>query len=384
MKLGIVTRKDENEKWGGDLKALYGICEGLKEIGQEAALGRSAQELKDVDLIFLSSTALDLREEVEEIQKRGQPFGIICFHEDRDKYFGPCLGFAHYMGLCVNQTHNFVSLEQLLDDPEIIHHFSYAQPAFFHENFPILGQAEICIATSPTEKQTLLRDCPQCRAEVVYLDCGITQHQRDDAFLRWTGLKRGEYALQVGRMEPRKNQMATILAMKDLDIPLVFIATKKITTFTPYEKMCVAAIKKWRKAPTLIITQTNESGSEGNFQILNMPDQKILPLPMLLSAYENAGLFVHPAFYELPGLVYLEAARMGIPIIASEWTVVKDYFTDPLDDGIAYVPPHHIQELEALIPKQFGKKVQRNFALPTYQRTKGDVARQFLKLITEI
>ncbi len=383
MKLGIVTRKDEKEKWGGDLKALYGIYQGLKEIGQDVVLAKTAEELKDADFIFLSNSPLDLREDFAAVKKSGRPFGVFCMHEDRVKYYGLCYGFAYYIGLCLN---HFACLDRLFQHPEVAQYFSCAIPEPILGNISILGQADVCIATSPMEKDTLQRDFPECRAEVVYLDCGIPNvGTADDSFLQWTGLKRGEYALQVGRLELRKNQLATVLAMKDLDIPLVFIATKE--TNNSYENMVVDAIKKWRKAPTLMITQTSEPAKEGNLQILSMPGEKILPYSMLISAYQNAGLLIHPAFSELPGLTYLEAAKLGVPIIASDWATIKDYFTDPvtgkytLDDRIAYVEPHHVKDLEALIPKQFGKKIDRNFAHPIFQRKKSDVANDLLKVI---
>ena len=62
---------------------------------------------------------------------------------------------------------------------------------------------------------------------------------------------------------------------------------------------------------------------------------------LLVSAYQNAGLYLHPAFYELPGYVYLEAAKLGTPTIATEWSTLSDYFTNEegdyeLDDRILY------------------------------------------------
>ncbi len=387
MKLGIVTRKDEKEKWGGDLKAIYSIHEGLKEIGQDVLLGKTAEELENVDFVLLSNICCDLKEDFVAIQKMHKSFGVICFHEDRDQYYGPCYGFAHYVGLCLHQPEQL--LEQLFENPEIVYYFSYQSPSFFQENFSILNQAKICIATSQTEKQTLQRDCPECPTEAIQLDCGISDHflkQNDDLFLKWTGLKHKEYILQVARIQPRKNQLATILAMKDLDIPLVFIATET-SIYSSYEKLCFQAIKKWRKAPTIIISQAHENRTDGNLQILKMPNGEILPFSMLVSAYQHAGLMVHPAFCELPGLVYLEAAKLGIPIIASEWTTVKDYFTDPitgrysLDDRISYVLPHHVKILENMILSHFGKKVDKNFIHPIFQRQKSDVAKDLIQSI---
>src|SRR5262249_28259494 len=123
---------------------------------------------------------------------------------------------------------------------------------------------------------------------------------------------------------------------------------------------------------------------EGSLRILQMPQGQKLPQPLLISAYQNAGLNLHPAFCELPGLTCLEAAKLGVPTVASEWTTLRDYFTDPvthaytLDDRITYVSPYHISAITDKIQEQFGKKIDKHFDHPLFHRTKIDVARDFL------
>lgn len=387
MKIGIITRTND-QKWGGDLTALYSIYDGLKTIGEDVIIGRTVEEVLQADFIFLSNTSFDLTGDYQTVKKHGKRYGVIGFHSDRPKYYSPCYGFANFVGLCLEQGRNFYSLEQLFENPDIVEFFSYAPPPMFEENYAILNEAEICIATSPTEAATVRRDSPECRAEVVYLDCGIPDSyvgQKNHSFLEWSGLKEGEYVLQVGRIELRKNQLASVLALRDLDMPLVLIATESF--YPAYEKICLEAIKKLRKAPTFVISQNLPSEKRGSLHILQMPHAQKLPLEMLVSAYQNAGLLLHPAFCELPGLTYLESAKLGVPTVASEWTTIKDYFTDPitqeytLDDRIIYTPPHHINILTDQIKKHFGKKVDTRFAHPIFQRTKADVAADFMRVI---
>lgn len=392
MKIGFVTRKTA-PKWGGDLTAIYSFYEGLKEIGQDVIIGRTVEEVLEADFIFLCNTSFDLSSDYALVQKSGKRFGIVAFHSDHQRYYSPCYAFAHFIGLCLTQQEefSFYRLEQLIENPEILQFFPYFPPPMFEENYPIIKNAEVCIATSPTEAATMQRVSPGCRTEVVYLECGIPDAlvaQKSDALLQWTGLKQGEYVLQVGRIELRKNQLATILAMKDLDMPLVFIATESF--YPPYEQMCLEAIRKWRKAPTLVISQNLKSTHEGNLRVLSMPEGKKLPLEMLVSAYQNAGMYLHPAFCELPGLTYLEAAKLGVPTVASEWTTIKDYFTDPitnkptLDDRILYAPPHHISALKELVLRQFGRKINKNISHPMFRRTKIDVAKDLVTALNRL
>ena len=101
------------------------------------------------------------------------------------------------------------------------------------------------------------------------------------------------------------------------------------------------------------------------------------------------GRHLHPAFCELPGLTYLEAAKLGVPTVASEWTTIRDYFTDPetqqstLDDRIVYASPHHVQRLKELVLQQFGKKFKK-MDHPAFRRTKADIAIELLAAISSI
>ncbi len=389
MRIGIVTNSHDSQ-WSGAMAALASFHKGLLEIGQDAVIGKRACDLPDPDFIFLSNTSCDLRGEAEWIEKRGKPFGVIAFHADRSKYYSPCYGFANFVGLCM-ESPSFYTIDQLIENPDIIDFFSYEPPPLFEGNYPVLERARVCIATAPTEAETLRRDSPGCNAQIIYLESGIPDaavESKNSSFLEWTGLQSGEYVIQVGRIELRKNQLGSILAMKDLDMPLVFIA---LPSYNPtYEEMCLKAILRYRKAPTWVICPHLPTSVQGSLRILQMPDGKQLSEQMLISAYQHAGLHLHPAFCELPGLTYIEGAKLGVPTIASEWATIKDYFTDPqtgaytLDERIVYTPPHHLHTITEQIRTHFGRKFDLHFPHPAFQRKRADVARELMEqLYTE-
>ncbi len=385
-KIGIVTRKNETQKWGGDLTALYSIYDGLKELGQDVHLGRSAKDLSDMDFVFLSNTCLDLEEDYQAVLKTDQRWGIIGFHEDTLRYYSTCYAFANFIALCLAK-HSFFQLDQILSNPNTIDVFSYSPPPFRENNYSILSEAEFCISTSAEEAKTMLRDSPECKPHIVPLHCGIPHTdilENLPEFLSWTGLSRGEYILQVGRMEPRKNQLGSILATRDLDVPLVFIATR--SSSESYLQICIEAIKRWRKAPTFIIHQTISESRSKTLSTLPMPNHEILSSKMLYSAYKNAALYLHPAFCELPGLTCLEAAKFGIPVVASQWSTLQEYFPltsedDPLNNQIAYILPHHILEISKAIEALLGKTTKPPLWHPTFQRTQADIAKDVLSAI---
>src|ERR1700687_2414991 len=103
------------------------------------------------------------------------------------------------------------------------------------------------------------------------------------------------------------------------------------------------AIQRWRKGPTLLLSQTLPEGQLGSLRILPMPGREKLSTSMLQSAFAHAGLHLHPAFYELPGATYFESAILGVPTIASTWTTIDEYFLDPqLDERIEYSLPYDL------------------------------------------
>lgn len=388
-----MTRANEAEKWGGDLVALYAIKEGMEKLGHSVQIGSTTEKIADADFVFLSNTCLDLRACYHFVRLLKKPYGVIGFHEDFIQYFGPSRGFYHYVReILKGNLEEGVpfSLDQLYENPHLIHYYAPPPAKRVLLNYEILKNATVCIANSPTEAQTMRRDCPSCNAQVVYWSSGLAEaieREPHEEFLTFTGLEKRGYLLQVGRFEMRKNQLATILATKDFALPLVFIATATALHSREYLFSCLEAIHKWRKGPTLIVSQELPSCQSGQLTVLQMPQGEKLSPGMLLSAVAHAGLHVHPAFHELPGYTYLESAKLGVPTIASTWTSIRDYFTDEktgeysLDKRIEYCLPYDLPGLTQLVWKKWGESFSQDLSHPAFTRTKVDVAREILRLI---
>lgn len=385
-----MTRANEAEKWGGDLIALYAIKEGMEQLGHQVEIGSTTEKIADADFVFLSNTCLDLRACCHLVRLLGKRYGVIAFHEDFIQYYGPSRGFYHYIREILNESIEEgvpFSLDHLYENPQLIHYYAPPPAKRGLLNYDVLKNAEVCIANSPTEAQTMKRDCPSCNAQVIPWSSGLAEEldrEPNEDFLQLTGLQKKGYILQVGRFEMRKNQLGTLLATKDFDLPLVFIATTTAVHSTEYLFTCLEAIHKWRKGPTLIISQELPSYKSGNLTILQMPGGQKLPRETLLSAFGHAGLHIHPAFHELPGYTYLESAKLGIPTIASTWTSIRDYFTEEktghysLDNRIEYCLPYDLPGLTQLVWKKWGEEFSPDHSHPIFTRTKVDMAREIL------
>jgi glycosyltransferase involved in cell wall biosynthesis len=125
------------------------------------------------------------------------------------------------------------------------------------------------------------------------------------------------FVLCVGRLSPRKNQLALIKAMRDIDIPLVLIGS---VSDGRYAQKCLSAGNKVYYMPF-------------------MPQQK------LASAYAAAKVHAQPSFFETPGLASLEAAMAGCNIVITDRGGTNEYF----NDMAWYCNPNDINSIEAAL-----------------------------------
>lgn len=119
-----------------------------------------------------------------------------------------------------------------------------------------------------------------------------------------------DFVLEVGRIEPTKNQLSLLEALMDYrEIPLVFVGKQN-----DRKKFYVELIKR------LAIKR-------GNTYLINE-----LPQNQLAAYYKAAKVHVLPSFRESPGLVTLEALFYGCNIVTSDerYCPIKYYQFDKL------------------------------------------------------
>ncbi|MCA9669715.1 MAG: glycosyltransferase, partial [Myxococcales bacterium] len=112
-----------------------------------------------------------------------------------------------------------------------------------------------------------------------------------------------DFVLCVGRLENRKNQLTLLAALADEDVPLVFVDSQ--TPQPAYAELC----KRWpRRAPTIFTGRISRAELHG--------------------AFRAARVHALPSWFELPGLVTLEAAWHGVNVVAGSWGTVAEYMGD--------------------------------------------------------
>lgn len=121
----------------------------------------------------------------------------------------------------------------------------------------------------------------------------------------------GPFILNVGNIEPRKNQARLAEAAKALDLPLLLIGRIRDAGY-------------W--------AQVQAVGHSGLRHIGYLDPMQ----PALPSAYAACSVFALPSLLETPGLAALEASAQGAPLVVTEVGSTREYFGTTCH----YVEPH--------------------------------------------
>lgn len=168
----------------------------------------------------------------------------------------------------------------------------------------LLTWSTMVVPNSHLEKEHLMR-CFQVRDEQKFhvvpnaVEAGI---QADpDVFVKQYSIH--DFILCVGRFEERKNQLNLIRALRDVDIPLVFIGG-----CPAHQQAYLAECRRAVKQGKLVL-------------FLDQLEQKDV-----FNAMAAAKVHVLPSWWENTGLVNLEAVVLGCNVVSTVNAPVDEYF----------------------------------------------------------
>jgi glycosyltransferase involved in cell wall biosynthesis/Tfp pilus assembly protein PilF len=285
---------------GGDTVVLEKLRDGLMSRGWDAVVDVDAmQDPKQFDLVHLFNFAtVDYtRELAQRAHTAGIPYVVTTLYEDLPDFHNQSHAVASRLVEYVNRGQNNDWWLSACTDSSAVPRAPRFQCDW------IAQHAAALFANGAGEARALRRDYLEAK-NVVEIPLGheVGAVSTSDAFEKEYAVK--DFVLCVGRIESRKNQLMLLKALEDSDLTVVLAAGG--FSYQPEYERAVRSFK--RRGKTLILDRLSPE--------------------MLSSAYAAARVHVLPSWYELPGLVSLEAAAHGKNIVVTRTGTTADYVGD--------------------------------------------------------
>jgi len=299
LRVLMQNRPNATSQRGGDTVVMERTAEGLRSAGISVTIdleGREDPAHYDLVHLFNFATPDFTRKLAERAHAGGTPFVVTTLCEDVARF--------HNRSLAVAQT--LIEYAQNGDIAQYearraIWNSQPAAPSF--DNSWTVANAAALLTNGANESESLLRQYPNCKSFVV-VPLGHEVATADDGslFAQRYGVK--DFVLSVGRFENRKNQLMLLKALEESELTVVLVSGG--FSYQPEYDRAVRGFK--RKGRTVVVER--------------------LSAEELASAYNAARIHALPSWFELPGLVSLEAGSYGRNVVVTDCGTTRDYLGD--------------------------------------------------------
>jgi glycosyltransferase involved in cell wall biosynthesis/GT2 family glycosyltransferase/Flp pilus assembly protein TadD len=305
MRVLIQNRNNALIAPGGDTMVMEELFRALRARDVEVDVAAGKPHLRGVDVVHLVN--LTVRSVAEQVagNARSQrvPYVVTTLFEDWPLYIERSFAAFRVFDEYVSGGHDEVRfreglrrLRNLPPGPEV-------------GCREVAENAAALFACGESEAERLRSAYPGADGCVCVASFGIRPYadiseQNKSIARERVGFER--FILCCGRLETRKNQLMLLKAMQDSDLPIVFLSGG----FT-YQAAYADLVTRFPSR-----AQVKILGRQGK--------------PFLWNLMASAAVHVLPSWYELPGLVTLEAAAAGTAVVASDWGSIRDYLPEGL------------------------------------------------------
>jgi glycosyltransferase involved in cell wall biosynthesis len=299
LKILMRIRRDALSHPGGDTVVMEKLREGLRRLGHTVDLDlESGSDASRYDIVHLSNLTLPgmVAPFAAEASAKGVPFVIHGFLEDWPRFLNRALAAALVLQKYVSAGQPRDRLEPAL---ALLRECPAAEAPFCPE--AAAAAAILCSGSQEAETSGMLY--PTVRTAITHV--GIEPGRFAPLDGEKADFRRAfdvdDFVLCVGRLEPRKNQLMLLAALEDSDVTVVF-ADGGFGYAPEYTEACRTFKRRGRTVFT----------------------GRLSPA-LLLSAYATARVSCLPSWYELPGIVTLEAAYWGNQVVTTPCGTIGDY-----------------------------------------------------------
>lgn len=302
---------------GGDTVVLEHLRDGLTARGCNVTVDLTGHaDTRNYDLVHLFNFATPdiTRERAEAAVKAGVPYVVTTLYEEVPEFHNQSQAMATRLKEYVarNQDKDFWEKYKI--------NLSLVPRAARFDNDWVAAHAAALFANGESEKKAIERDYPRAKSPVVIpLGHEVGAQMGPEAFIKEYGIT--DFVLCVGRFESRKNQLMLLKALENSDLTVVFASGG--FTYQPDYTEAIRSFK--RKGRTIVLDRLSPE--------------------MLSSAYAACRVHVLASWFELPGLVSLEAAAHGKNVVATRTGTTADY----LGSSAFYCLPWDEDSIEAAV-----------------------------------
>lgn len=283
---------------GGDTVVMEKLGEGLKAYGIKVTVDLDGtNDPRNFDLVHLFNFALPdmLKSWAMRAEQAGVPYIVTTLCEDVGNFHETSLAWARVLVEYVRRGHDKAFFEA--NKPGEV-----PQRSGF-DNAWTAAHATALITNGAQESALIRRLYPSSNGiSEIKFGSEVGAQGRAEDFVREYGIS--DFVFCVGRLESRKNQLMLLKALEQVDLPIVFAAGG--FSYQPDYEQAVRAFR--RNAKTVVLDRIDPQ--------------------MLSAAYQACRVHVLPSWYELPGLVSIEAASLGKNVVATRQGTLVDYLGD--------------------------------------------------------
>jgi len=326
LKVAMQNRPNSLEAPGGDTVVMQHLKSELEKLGIIVDFNFTLEGIGQYDIVHIFNFVLPEMVKVygENAVRQNKPFIITSLYEDWPLFLNPSFKSYYLFKEYIERGQPRNAFD------EIFAPLKRLKPHIRADNGYNVRLAGGIIPSGVREAQRIKNDYPFARnVTPIYLGCNITEHKGDaELFVKETGLK--DFVLCVGRLETRKNQLMLLKALEEEDVPVVFV-TGGFTYQGKYAELCQRFVRRGR---TIFLGRLSDE--------------------MLVSAYLAAKVHALPSWYELPGMVSVEAAHYDCNVVASPWGTIEDY----LGAFAYYAEPDNPEEIRSAVMRALEEPVK--------------------------
>ncbi len=300
----MLTHQRALEMLGGGETQLFETLIALRGQGVVADVSvsmRLSEELYDLIHVF----SLYHADKIASLERTGKPIVVSTIFRDNSAFYPVTVGAAVFRQETTQQVEQALQAwkegrlrvagldSQSLDEPEQVREVKRR----------IIERAQLLLPNCRWEHSALRRYFQMGYKPVRIVPNAVSPerfiHAAPDAFVERFGWR--DFVLCAGRIEPFKNQLMLIWALRGTGIPLVLAGN---ISDAQYGALC----RQW---------------ADENVHFFGE-----LPPDLLASAYAAARVHAMPSWAETPGLTTLEAALAGCAVVVGDQGAEREYFGD--------------------------------------------------------